>query len=128
MFKYILDLTGRRIVGRGVSLNQISSMWTSFNPPMIMNDENEAIDQRELDFLNDHDDDDEQDEDNEEEDEEDDEGQESDDNQEEENNFEQFENADENLQNQQSEIRYNIKEEPIDNDDDYSIAKTSSRA
>lgn len=34
----------KRIVGRGVSLNEISSMWTSFNPPITMNDENEYDD------------------------------------------------------------------------------------
>ena len=32
---------GKRMVGRGSSLNEISSMWTSFNPPITMNDENE---------------------------------------------------------------------------------------
>lgn len=34
----------KRIVGRGTSLNEISSMWTSFNPPITMNDENEFDD------------------------------------------------------------------------------------
>ncbi|RNA11310.1 ZZ-type zinc finger-containing 3 [Brachionus plicatilis] len=34
----------KRIVGRGVSLNEISSMWTSFNPPITMNEENEFDD------------------------------------------------------------------------------------
>jgi hypothetical protein len=29
----------KRMVGRGSSLNEISSMWTSFNPPITMNDE-----------------------------------------------------------------------------------------
>ena len=32
---------GRKMVGRGTSLNEISSMWTSFNPPITMNDDNE---------------------------------------------------------------------------------------
>ncbi len=32
---------GRKMVGRGTSLNEISSMWTSFNPPITMNDEND---------------------------------------------------------------------------------------
>jgi hypothetical protein len=36
--------TGRKMVGRGVSLNEISSMWTSFNPPITMNDDNELSD------------------------------------------------------------------------------------
>jgi hypothetical protein len=35
----IKDSNGRRIIGRGVSLNEISSMWTSFNPPITMNDD-----------------------------------------------------------------------------------------
>ncbi|CAF0759339.1 unnamed protein product [Brachionus calyciflorus] len=34
----------KRMVGRGVSLNEISSMWTSFNPPITMNEENEFDD------------------------------------------------------------------------------------
>lgn len=38
------DSTGRKMVGRGVSLNEISSMWTSFNPPITMNDDNELSD------------------------------------------------------------------------------------
>ena len=38
------DSTGRKMVGRGVSLNVISSMWTSFNPPITMNDDNELSD------------------------------------------------------------------------------------
>lgn len=33
------DISGKKMVGRGVSLNEISSMWTSFNPPITMNDE-----------------------------------------------------------------------------------------
>ena len=37
------DSTGRKMVGRGVSLNEISSMWTSFNPPITMNDENDGF-------------------------------------------------------------------------------------
>jgi hypothetical protein len=32
-------VTSRRMVGRGSSLNEISSMWSSFNPPITMNDE-----------------------------------------------------------------------------------------
>jgi hypothetical protein len=32
-------VVSRRMVGRGSSLNEISSMWTSFNPPITMNDE-----------------------------------------------------------------------------------------
>ena len=36
--------TGRKMVGRGVSLNEISSMWTSFNPPITMNDDYELSD------------------------------------------------------------------------------------
>ena len=39
----------RRMVGRGSSLNEISSMWTSFNPPITMNDENENDFNQELD-------------------------------------------------------------------------------
>jgi hypothetical protein len=31
----------RTMVGRGSSLNEISSMWTSFNPPIIMDEEND---------------------------------------------------------------------------------------
>ena len=31
----------RRMVGRGSSLNEISSMWTSFNPPITMDDEHD---------------------------------------------------------------------------------------
>ena len=31
----------RRMVGRGSSLNEISSMWTSFNPPIVMNEDHE---------------------------------------------------------------------------------------
>ncbi len=30
---------GKRMVGRGSSLNEISSMWSSFNPPIVMNDD-----------------------------------------------------------------------------------------
>ena len=40
----ISESMGRTMVGRGVSLNEISSMWTSFNPPITMNDDNELID------------------------------------------------------------------------------------
>lgn len=36
-----VDSTGRKMVGRGVSLNEISSMWTSFNPPITMNEDND---------------------------------------------------------------------------------------
>jgi hypothetical protein len=32
----------RVVVGRGVSLNEISSMWTSFNPPISMDDANNS--------------------------------------------------------------------------------------
>lgn len=46
--------TGNRIVGRGVSLNEISSMWTSFNPPITMNDEQNDNDYE--DFENGYDD------------------------------------------------------------------------
>jgi hypothetical protein len=31
----------RNMIGRGSSLNEISSMWTSFNPPITMDDEHE---------------------------------------------------------------------------------------
>jgi hypothetical protein len=31
----------RRTVGRGVNLNEMSSMWNSFNPPIVMSDDNE---------------------------------------------------------------------------------------
>ena len=36
--------TSRKMIGRGCSLNEISSMWTSFNPPITMNDDNEMSD------------------------------------------------------------------------------------
>ncbi len=43
-----------KMVGRGVSLNEISSMWTSFNPPITMNDDDDGEN------LTDYDDQDEQ--------------------------------------------------------------------
>lgn len=47
---------GKRMVGRGVNLNEISSMWTSFNPPITMNDENEFDDEYENDYQNNYED------------------------------------------------------------------------
>ena len=35
----------RRTVGRGSTLNEISSMWSSFNPPIKMNDDHELDDE-----------------------------------------------------------------------------------
>ena len=68
------DITGKKMVGRGVSLNEISSMWTSFNPPITMNDDNDLSndmeqddamdfydDEAEQDFNDDNDDDDDDD-------------------------------------------------------------------
>ncbi len=40
--------SSRKMVGRGVSLNEISSMWTSFNPPIIMNDDYDMADGEEF--------------------------------------------------------------------------------
>ncbi len=40
--------SNRKMVGRGVNLNEISSMWTSFNPPITMNDDNDMIENGEL--------------------------------------------------------------------------------
>ena len=34
----------RRMVGRGTCLNEISSMWSSFNPPVVMNDDDDDDD------------------------------------------------------------------------------------
>ncbi len=50
-----INQMNKRMVGRGSSLNEISSMWSSFNPPIIMNDE-----EKEKNF-NDYDDDEYQD-------------------------------------------------------------------
>lgn len=36
--------SNRKTVGRGVNLNEMSSMWSSFNPPIVMNDENDLAD------------------------------------------------------------------------------------
>lgn len=106
------------MVGRGVSLNQISSMWTSFNPPIVMSDEHEAIDARDLQFMEEEEGDEDENEDGyeyeEEEEEEDEENyQEGEDGQ-----FEtsQFDDCDSLTQNNSNieEIRPNIKQEPVD--------------
>jgi hypothetical protein len=34
-----INQMNKRMVGRGSSLNEISSMWSSFNPPIVMNDD-----------------------------------------------------------------------------------------
>ena len=61
----------RRMVGRGSSLNEISSMWTSFNPPITMNEDNENELNQDLDNEYENEDDNEEYDENEEEYEED---------------------------------------------------------
>lgn len=91
------------MVGRGVSLNQISSMWTSFNPPIVMNDEKETIDAQDLEFMENYDDDDDDEE-------------EEDDEENEEENDEQLDSGQFEDQENELESATNIKQEPIDND------------
>lgn len=54
------------MVGRGSSLNEISSMWSSFNPPIVMNDdEKEHNDNNYDEYLDNFDENDEEDYENE---------------------------------------------------------------
>jgi hypothetical protein len=49
----------KRIIGRGTTLNEISSMLSSFNPPVTMNDDNENLDDNSDNYYDDDDDNDE---------------------------------------------------------------------
>jgi hypothetical protein len=46
-----MNANSKRMVGRGSSLNEISSMWTSFNPPITMDDDDHDFDEDENSFM-----------------------------------------------------------------------------
>lgn len=48
----INQINSKRMVGRGSSLNEISSMWTSFNPPIVMNDDMDTENHSSMSALN----------------------------------------------------------------------------